>query len=159
MPTFDNKQQTLGKAVLQGRLSGIIRRLDHARDAYYTAPKKKLENGNTAQEQLHQDVRATIAELEALYRDTNENLAEETTLGKEYDKELFERTLAITLEDVQKQFGHQPNICATLQMFVMLLQTRLDFNAHFLHLRTQCCVEDRSKGNNSAYGINGEPRN
>lgn len=115
------------------------------------------ENGNTAQEQLHQDARAALAELKALFRDMSENLAEETTLDKEYDKELFERTLQLTLADVQKQFAHQPNILATLQMFVMLLHVRLEFNAHFLHLRTQAGVEDRSKGNNSCYGLDGEP--
>lgn len=155
---FNNFKQTLGKAVLQGRLSSIVRRMDHARDAYKTSHKttKDAHTGKTSLTLFQEDMAAAQAELEALLRELSENLATETTIHKEYTPELMFGSINETLQVVQKQFAHQPNICATLQMFVLLLEQKILFNVNFSHMRTQCGVEDR-KINNSSYDLTGEP--
>lgn len=154
-----NKSHVFGKAVLLGRLNAINRNLDRRRDAYRIANKKTRDaiSGKLPIELFEEDMRKTQTELETLYAELNNSLVEETTIGNEYTKEMFEKTLLSVLEDTRKQLGHQPNIFATLQMFVLLVQTNLELNAHFLHLRTQVAVEDRSSSHHSFYDMSGKP--
>lgn len=153
-----NHKHTLGKAVLVGRLNHLVATLDRNLDAFKCSPKKgKDESGRTATETLVDDMKNVQRMCEQILSDVSTDLAESTTLGTEYNKQLLDTALSNTVKEVQQAFGHQPNILATLQMFAMLFQKNADLYAHFLNLRTNCGVEDRAKGNNSAYGIDGQP--
>jgi hypothetical protein len=152
-------RQTLSKAALIGRLNGIIARMDRNRDAYLCSHKKTrdADTGKLPAELLATDFAAAQAELEALHREVNTDMVEGSTLEGQYDKSLVETTIATVLGKVQQQFGHQPNILATLQMFAMLLQSELCLNAHFLFLKTDANVEDRINHPN-LYGLDGNPK-
>jgi len=158
---MNNDQQTLGKAVLSNRLNAIIRRMDHARDAYKTSHKttKDAETGKTSLTVFQEDMAAAQAQLEELYRDLQANLAEETTLGREYNKETFDATLRVVRGKVLERFKNFPMAAALLECFIMMLEAQLDLGAHFLNIRKQACVEDRQGPNGRYYNLDGDPKN
>ena len=102
---------------------------------------------------------AAQAELEALFRDLNENLAEETTLGREYNKETFDAALRVARGKVLQRFSNFPIAAALLECFLMYLETQLDLGAHFLNIRKIANVEDRAKSGNQFYNLDGDPKN
>ena len=157
---MNNDKQTLGKAVLSGRLNTIIRRMDRARDAYKTSHKttKDADTGKTSLSIFQEDMAAAQAELEALYRDLNANLVQETTLGREYNKEIFDATLHTVRQKVLERFKHFPMAAALLECFMMVLETDLTLAAHFFNLRKQAGVEDRTKSGNEFYNLDGDPK-
>jgi hypothetical protein len=158
---MNNNQQTLGKAVLSGRLNAIIRRMDHARDAYKNSHKttKDADTGKTSLTLFQEDMTAAQAQLEELYRDLQANLAEETTLGREYNKETFDATLRVVRGKVLQRFSNFPMAAALLECFIMMLEVQLDLGAHFLNLRKQAGVEDRQGPNGQFYNLDGDPKN
>lgn len=155
-----NNQQTLGKAVLVARLNAIIRRMEKDRDAYLTSHKKTrdAETGQTPLTRFQEDMKDAQHSLEALYREVNASLVEETTIGREYNKETFDATLRVVRAKVLERFSHFPMAAAMLETFILFLEAQLTLNAHFLNLRTHCGVEER-KNDPSEYGLNGEPKN
>lgn len=157
---MNNDQQTLGKAVLSGRLNDIIRRMDHARDAYKTSHKttKDAETGKTSLTIFQEDMAAAQAQLEALSRDLKANLAEETTLGREYNKETFDAALLVARGKVLQRFSNFPIAAALLECFLMYLEIQLDLGAHFFNLRKQVGVEDREGPNGRFYNLDGDPK-
>ena len=157
---MNNDKQTLGKAVLSGRLGDIIRRMDHARDAYKTSHKttKDAETGKTSLTLFQEDMAAAQAELEALYRDLNANLAEETTLGREYNKETFDAALRVARGKVLQRFSNFPIAAALLECFLMYLETQFDLGAQLLNLRKIVNVEDRDGPNGQFYNLDGDPK-
>lgn len=157
---MNNDKHTLGKAVLSGRLNAIIRRMDRARDAYKTSHKttKDAETGKTSLTIFQEDMAAAQAELEALSRDLNANLAEETTLGREYNKETFDAALRVARGKVLQRFSNFPIAAALLECFLMYLETQLDLGAHFFNLRKQAGVEDRAGSGNQFYNLDGDPK-
>lgn len=158
---MNNDKHTLGKAVLNNRLGDIIRRMDRARDAYKTSHKKTkdAETGKTSLTIFQEDMAAAQAQLEELYRDLQANLAEETTLGREYNKETFDATLRVVRGKVLQRFSNFPMAAALLECFIMMLEAQLDLGAHFLNLRKQAGVEDRQGPNGRYYNLDGDPKN
>jgi len=158
---MNNDKHTLGKAVLNNRLGDIIRRMDHARDAYKTSHKttKDAETGKTSLTVFQEDMAAAQAQLEELYRDLQANLEQETTLGREYNKETFDATLRTVRQKVLERFKNFPMAAAMLELFIMLLETDLTLAAHFFNLRKQAGVEDRQGPNGQFYNLDGDPKN
>jgi hypothetical protein len=158
---MNNDKHTLGKAVLNNRLGDIIRRMDHARDAYKTSHKttKDAETGKTSLTVFQEDMAKIQESLEVLSRDLKANLVEETTLGREYNKETFDAALRVARQQVLEQFKNFPIAAALLECFLMYLETQLDLGAHFLNLRKIANVEDREGSNGRFYNLDGDPKN
>lgn len=158
MDTFNNKKNTLGKAAIVGRLNEFTRYLDHSQDSFKCSKNrtKPDESGVSPIAQFHQEVIAMRDKISELSLQIQENLSSETSLEKEYTRGLFYTTLKLTREKILKRLGHQPNICATVDMVIMLIETDLEANAHFSNLKTRCGVEDRQI-NSSSYGVDGDP--
>lgn len=157
---MNNTQQVFGKAALKGRINGIIRRMDHARDAYKNSHKttKDADTGNTPLTTFQLDMAAVQVELETLSRELEANLAEETTIGREYNKETFTAAINIARNKMRDRFRDFPIAAALLETFILFLETQLELGAHFLNLRNQAAVEERVK-NPGLYGLNGNPKN
>lgn len=158
---MNNNKHTLGKAVLSGRLGEIIRRMDRARDAYKTSHKttKDAETGKTSLTLFQEDMAKIQEDLETLSRDLKANLVEETTLGREYNKETFDATIRAVREKVLERFKHFPIAAALLECFIMYFEVQFDFGAHFLNLRKMANVEDREGSNGRLYNLDGDPKN
>jgi hypothetical protein len=157
---MNNDQQTLGKSVLVNRINSIANLMKTSREVYNASPKRKRDNNNKYPlETLEDNMRFVQEELELLYRDVKENLATETTIDREYNKETFEATLRSVRNKVLQRFQGFPMAAALLECFIMLIESDLTLNAHFLNLRKQAGVEDRVNNGNQLYNLDGQPKN
>ncbi len=148
------------KATLVARLNLLSQMMTAADNAYKSrvATNGQATNKAGAGEALSiqiQEVHRLLGETKA---EVEKSMKEEFSPLEHYNQKTVETTLRLVSQDIMKRFGHFPMAAALLELFIMMLETRLQFNASFLALRTEAACQDRIVGNPNAYGLNGEPK-
>lgn len=150
------QQYLLSKAVLVASLTAIQNNMAYARKDFDLHPNTK-KGQEAAMAVYAAAMQKAEQDLFSLAEGVRQYVQDASSIGKEYDKELFDKTLSITRSQLMKRLGLQPNILATVDLALMLVEANLKHFAHFSNLGTQCAIEDRMKGNTTAYGLDGEP--
>ncbi len=152
------------KAVLVGRINHLQQRLEGMRNLYERccigkppsvaggSPSIPVEAGVS----LHAQTEDLVKELAQLKQEIEAEVKEELGELLYYNQRVVETTFRTTGDRVRQRFGHFPMASAVIEMFTMLLESDLRFNASMLNLRDKCAVEDRLN-NSSSYGVDGEP--